>query len=130
MVCSSCKDRNFEDNRDLDNFLVEELVPFPENIHQEEEEEGQNWCTGIICKTCKEGVALKLTDGQWHTIEDILSKNDTNLNGWLVTHRPYDRWLQGVLNNVIYYMNEPPNEKENETDYSLPCADDQVWRCS
>ena len=128
MVCSSCKDRNFEDNRNLDNFMVEELVPFPENIHLEEDD--QNWCTGIICKTCKEGVALKLTDGQWHTIEDILCKNDTNLDGWVVTHRSYDRWLQGVLNNVIYYMNEPPNEKENETDYSLPCADDQVWRCS
>ena len=38
----------------------------------------------------------------------------------------HERWLQSVLNNVVYYLNEPPDLGQNECDYCLPCKEDKV----
>ena len=38
----------------------------------------------------------------------------------------HERWLQAVMNNVVYYLNEPPNAENNESDYCLPCTQDKV----
>ena len=37
-----------------------------------------------------------------------------------------ERWVQSVLNNAVYYLNEPPDLNLNESDYSLPSKDDKV----
>ena len=39
---------------------------------------------------------------------------------------PHDRWLQTILNNVVYYLNEAPDPTQNESDYCLPCEDDKA----
>ena len=123
-VCTYCQEKKLEYKQYLENFLEEELVPHPEDIYVTDET--QRWCSGLICKECKVGVALKVVDEQWLKVEDILKDNDPNQHGWVLSRGSHDRWLQGVLNNIVYYINEPPDEKENETDYSLPSTDDQV----
>ena len=40
----------------------------------------------------------------------------------------HERWLQSVLNNVVYYLNEPPDYQQNESDYALPDSEDTVSR--
>ena len=37
-----------------------------------------------------------------------------------------ERWLQSLLNNVVYYLNEPPDYHQNQTDYALPDPQDAV----
>ena len=37
-----------------------------------------------------------------------------------------ERWLQSVLNNIVYYLNEPPDYDQNQTDYALPESEDIV----
>ena len=39
-----------------------------------------------------------------------------------------ERWLQSVLNNIVYYLNEPPDYDQNQTDYALPDSEDIVSR--
>ena len=48
------------------------------------------------------------------------------MQGWLEERGSHDRWLQAVLNNVVYYTNEPPDPALNESDYSLPDQQDKV----
>ena len=123
-LCTSCQEENIDYDKSLENFLEEELVPHPDDIYLTDE--AQRWCSGLICRECKEGVALKFVDGQWGKVDDFLKENDSNLHGWVLARGIYDRWMQGILNNVVYYLNEPPDEKENETDYALPNEEDQV----
>ena len=35
-------------------------------------------------------------------------------------------WWQAILNNVIYYLEEPPDNERGEVDFSLPHPSDQV----
>ena len=123
-LCTYCQEENLDYVNCLENFLEEELVPHPDDIYLKEDD--QRWCRGLICRECKEGVALKVVDGQWGQVEEFLNETDSNLHGWVLSRSIHDRWLQAVLNNVVYYLNEPPDEKENETDYGLPSTDDQV----
>ena len=51
---------------------------------------------------------------------------DEDLIGWREAVNFHERWLQSVLNNVVYYLNEPPDPGQNECDYSLPCKEDKV----
>ena len=46
--------------------------------------------------------------------------------GWVEAVTKEERWIQSVLNNAVYYLNEPPDSRLNESDYSLPCKDDKV----
>ena len=46
--------------------------------------------------------------------------------GWREAVSPHDRWLQTILNNVVYYLNEAPDPTQNESDYCLPCEDDKA----
>ena len=48
--------------------------------------------------------------------------------GWREAMSNYDLWLQALLNNVVFYLNEPPDPNNQETDYCLPCNDDKVLR--
>ena len=49
-----------------------------------------------------------------------------NQSGWREAVSPHDRWLQTILNNVVYYLNEAPDPTQNESDYCLPCEDDKA----
>ena len=51
---------------------------------------------------------------------------DEDLVGWKEAVNFHERWLQSVLNNVVYYLNEPPDPGQNECDYCLPCREDKV----
>ena len=31
-----------------------------------------------------------------------------------------------MLNNIVYYLNEPPDYQQNESDYALPDPEDTV----
>ena len=48
------------------------------------------------------------------------------MNGWKVAVTGHERWLQSVLNNIVYYLNEPPDYDQNESDYALPDPEDTV----
>ena len=48
------------------------------------------------------------------------------LNGWKIAETRQERWLQSVLNNIVYYLNEPPDYQQNESDYALPDPEDTV----
>ena len=48
------------------------------------------------------------------------------MNGWKIAETKQERWLQSVLNNIVYYLNEPPDYQQNESDYALPDPEDTV----
>ena len=61
--------------------------------------------------------------------EESSNIGDTFLQGqagWREAVSPHDRWLQTILNNVVYYLNEAPDPTQNESDYCLPCEDDKA----
>ena len=51
---------------------------------------------------------------------------DSDCSGWLEAVTKQERWVQSVLNNAVYYLNEPPDLNLNESDYSLPSKEDKV----
>ena len=46
--------------------------------------------------------------------------------GWLLAEGVRHRWLQAVLNNVVYFLEEPADMAKTEVDFSLPAHTDQV----
>ena len=92
----------------------------------------QRWLKGLICKTCQYCPAVQSSNPSWAAISDILqSKGATEphqeeLNGWKVAVTEHERWLQSVLNNIVYYLNEPPDYQQNQSDYALPDSEDTV----
>lgn len=65
----------------------------------------------------------KTTSPQTSLSRDLIK---SKLNGWRLAATDRERWLQTVLNNVVYYLNEPPDYQQNQTDYALPSAEDKV----
>ena len=55
-----------------------------------------------------------------------LQASDKACSGWFVAVTKQERWVQSVLNNAVYYLNEPPDLNLNESDYSLPSKEDKV----
>ncbi len=52
--------------------------------------------------------------------------SDKSCSGWFEAVTKEERWIQSVLNNVVYYLNEPPDLDLGESDYSLPYKEDKV----
>ena len=98
----------------------------------------------MICKRCQYCPAVQSSSPGWLAITDILQgevtpplaktvelfslKTQEHFNGWKVAVTDHERWLQSVLNNVVYYLNEPPDYQQNESDYALPDSEDTVSR--
>ena len=59
-----------------------------------------------------------------------ITYSQEEFNGWKVAVTEHERWLQSVLNNVVYYLNEPPAYHQNESDYALPDIEDTVSAAS
>ena len=97
----------------------------------------------MICKRCQYCPAVQSSSPGWLAITDILQGEVTPptcqnsgiifckkelFSGWRVAVTDHERWLQSVLNNVVYYLNEPPDYQQNESDYALPDSEDTVSR--
>jgi len=98
----------------------------------DEKEVEDAWCKALICRQCG---AVPLLEGEpsgrsaspstWLNEQvDLVERQ-----GWLLTENVHHRWLQAILNNVIYYLEEPPDNEKGEVDFSLPHPSDQVWLC-
>jgi len=123
--CTSCPGSQLE---------WEEVVPPPSAIltPDDEKEDEDVWCKALICRQCG---AVPLLEGEpsgrtatpntWLNEKVHLEQRE----GWLLTENTHHRWLQAVLNNVIYYLEEPPDNESGEVDFSLPNPSDQVWLC-
>lgn len=103
-----------------------ELVPHPSDLMVEEEQ--QRWLQGLVCQHCGQAVALLIGD-QVRWLDDVLEEEGAQLEGWRLARGSGDRWRQMVLNNIVFHTNEPPDLAEEETDYSMPESEDQVWLC-
>jgi len=114
----------------------EEVVPPPSAIMQnpddETESDSADWCKALICRQC---AAVSLLEGEpsgrtaspntWlHEQVDLVERE-----GWLRAENVHHRWIQAILNNVVYYLEEPPDNTSGEVDFSLPDPSDQVWLC-
>ena len=95
---------------------------------------------GLVCRTCQYCPAVQSDSEVWRPLTEVLETQVTSpthtslsrdlmqskLNGWRLAATDRERWLQTVLNNVVYYLNEPPDYQQNQTDYALPSAEDKV----
>lgn len=121
-----CEDlhSNFDSNFEL--FIVEEVVPHWEDMCVDNS--AQRWLDGLICKQCHRCVAVQV-DQKWKPVSQLLANKQGYSVGWREAKNNYDLWLQALLNNVVFYLNEPPDPNNQETDYSLPCHEDKVFLC-
>jgi len=113
----------------------EEVVPPPSAILQYPDEEpdvGGCWCKALICRQC---ATVPLLEGEpsGRTVSPNTWLNEqidlVQREGWLPAENAHHRWLQAILNNVIYYLEEPPDNQSGEVDFALPNPSDQVWLC-
>jgi len=126
--CSSCPDSLME---------WEEVVPSSSALLMIENEsqasdccEDQNvesdWCKALLCRRCGAVALLEREPKGPAAPPNIWLKQR---QGWLLTENYHHRWLQAVLNNVIFYLEEPPDKALGEVDFGLPHPSDQVWLC-
>jgi len=120
-----CKEYHDNFTSNLSQFFEEEVVPHPEDI--ELSDSSQRWMKGLICNICRKCIALKIENNTWVRISEVLQNEDEDLVGWKEAVNFHERWLQSVLNNVVYYLNEPPDPGQNECDYCLPCKEDKIF---
>lgn len=125
MSVSQCQDYHLNISSNLHHFYEEEVVPHEEDLFLSNAE--QRWNKGLICKHCGKCVAIEGENHLWVGIEEILGSQGQA--GWREAVSPHDRWLQTILNNVVYYLNEAPDPTQNESDYCLPCEDDKILLC-
>ena len=83
------------------------------------------WLKGLVCKRCQYCPAVQSSQHNWLALSDIL-QSSTEVSGWREARTEHERWLQTVLNNVVYYLNEPPDYHHQESDYALPGPEDKV----
>jgi len=91
-----------------------------------------DWCKALLCRRCgavalleREPKGLTAPPNSW-----LMQRNDQiERQGWLLAENYHHRWLQAVLNNVIFYLEEPPDKALAEVDFGLPHPSDQVWLC-
>ena len=102
----------------------------------------QRWLKGLICHKTGKCLAVQGINGSFGPIDEIiiqvnhrliiflisfsLQASEKDCSGWFVAVTKQERWVQSVLNNAVYYLNEPPDLNLNESDYSLPSKDDKV----
>ena len=84
----------------------------------------QSWLVGHHRHSPGRGDATHLPK----LVELFSLKTQDLFSGWKVAVTDHERWLQSVLNNVVYYLNEPPDYHQNESDYALPDSEDTVSR--
>jgi len=112
----------------------EEVVPPASTMlqHPDDEKQAGCWCKALICRQC---AAVSLLEGEpsgrtappntWLNEQVDLVERE----GWQPAENAHHRWLQAILNNVIYYLEEPPDNESGEVDFSLPNPSDEVWLC-
>jgi len=108
-------------------------VPPPSAIltPDDEKEDDDAWCKALICRQCGAVPLLERKPSGRTASPNTWLNEQVDLvdrQGWLLTENAHHRWLQAILNNVIYYLEEPP-DNESEVDFSLPHPSDQVWLC-
>jgi len=98
----------------------------------EDENVESAWCKALLCRRCG-AVALLKREPKGPTAPPnswLKQRNDQiERQGWLLAENYHHRWLQAVLNNVIFYLEEPPDKALGEVDFGLPHPSDQVWLC-
>ena len=99
----------------------EDLVPGPKCLARGEE---GAWCQGLLCRNCARVCLLEGGKGERKEVGEWLQEEGRE--GWLLAEGERHRWLQAVLNNVVYFLEEPADLTKTEVDFSLPAHTDQV----